>query len=142
MAVERLRMAHLAQLQGNTEPLRGLAEPLRENGGPPRGTAVGHGDGADAFAPPGLEYLMALIKRAAPQGKGDLPAQELCRAFGRAAAQDFGPFLGDALERFAIRTGADLGRAVFLLAAQGCLTLRAGESLEEYAAYGRLGEVK
>ncbi len=142
MAAERLRMAHLAQLRGNTETLRGIAEPLRGDGGALRGTAEGYKDGSDAFSPPGLEYLMALIKRAAPQGRGDLPAHELCRAFGRAAAQDFGPFLGDALERFAMRTGADLGRAVFLLAAQGCLTLRDGESLQEYAAYGRLGDVK
>jgi hypothetical protein len=33
-------------------------------------------------------------------------------------------------------TGADLGRAVLLLAAKGCLNLDPGESLEDYAAAG------
>jgi uncharacterized repeat protein (TIGR04138 family) len=128
MAGERLRMAHLAML-------RERAESYREDTEPP-------GAGADAFSPSGLEYLLALIQRTAAQGKGfrDLRAEELCRAFGRAAKQDFGPFLADALDRFGIRTGAELGRAVFLLAAQGCLALREGETLEEYAACGRLGD--
>jgi uncharacterized repeat protein (TIGR04138 family) len=116
-------MAHLAMLHENVEPVR---------------------PGADAFSPAGLEYLLALIRRTAPQGKGnrDLRADELCGAFGRAATQDFGPFLAEALDRFSIRTGAELGRAVFLLAAQGCLSLREGETLEEYAACGRLGDGK
>jgi uncharacterized repeat protein (TIGR04138 family) len=128
MAGDRLRLAHLAML-------RERAESLREEAGPLAG-------GADAFSHSGLEYLLALVQRAAAQGKGyrDLRAEELCRAFARAAAQDFGPFLPDALDRFGIRTGADLGRAVFLLAAQGCLALREGETLEEYAACGRLGD--
>jgi uncharacterized repeat protein (TIGR04138 family) len=96
--------------------------------------------GANAFSPAGLEYLLALIRRTAPGGKGDLRADALCRAFGRAVAQDFGPFRDEALDRFGIRTGAELGGAVFLLAAQGCLALRDGETLEEYAACGRLGD--
>jgi uncharacterized repeat protein (TIGR04138 family) len=128
MSVERLRLAHLAMLRENAEAHRENAEPLRAD--------------TPAFSPSGLEYLSALIQRLASQAKGqrDLRADELCRAFGRAAAQDFGPFLAEALDRFAIRTGAELGRAVFLLAAQGCLTLREGETLEEYAACGRLGD--
>jgi uncharacterized repeat protein (TIGR04138 family) len=133
MAAERLRMAHLAFLRGSAKPLREGAEPLRESPESLR-------EGVDAFSPAGLEYLLALIKRMAAQGKSDLRADELCQAFGRAAAQDFGPFLAEALDRFAIRTGAELGRAVFLLAAEGCLTLREGETLEEYAACGRLGD--
>ena len=101
-------------------------------------------EGKDSFSPAGLEYLQRLIQRAAFQGKGyrDLRAAELCDAFRRAAAADFGPFLPEALEGFGIRTGADLGRAVFLLAAQGCLALREGETLEEYAAGGDLGSGK
>lgn len=129
MAGERLRLAHLAMLRERAETSRGDADPP--------------GASANAFSPSGLEYLLALIHRAAAQGKGfrDLRAGELCRAFGRAAAQDFGPFLAEALERFGIRTGAELGQAVFLLAAQGCLALGEGEGMEEYAACGRLGEL-
>ena len=112
MSAERLRAAYQAMLRG----------------------------GAETFSPPGLEYLFGLIQRLAFRGKGfrDLRANEVCRAFGRSAASDFGPFLPEALERFGIRTGAELGRAVFLLAAQGCLALREGETLEEYAACGDL----
>lgn len=97
--------------------------------------------GEESFSPAGLEYLQRLIQRAAFQGKGyrDLRAVELCEAFRLAAAADFGPFLPETLEGFGIRTGAELGRAVFLLAAQSCLALREGETLEEYAACGDLG---
>lgn len=113
MAGERLREAYLAMLR----------------------------DGAESFSPAGLEYIQRLLQRIAFQGKGyrDLRAPELCEAFRAAAAADFGPFLPETLEGFGMRTGADLGRAVFLLAAQGCLTLREGETLEEYAACGDLG---
>jgi uncharacterized repeat protein (TIGR04138 family) len=98
-------------------------------------------EGAAHFAPGGLEYLFRLLQRTAFQGKGyrDVSASEICGAFARAAAADFGPFLGEALGRFGMRTGADLGRAVFHLAAQGCLSLREGETLDEYAACGSLG---
>jgi uncharacterized repeat protein (TIGR04138 family) len=98
-------------------------------------------DGAESFSPAGLEYIQRLLQRVAFQGKGyrDLRAAELCEAFRAAASDDFGPFLQESLDGFGIRTGADLGRAVFLLAAHGCLTLRDGESLEEYAACGDLG---
>jgi uncharacterized repeat protein (TIGR04138 family) len=116
MAGERLREAYLAMLR----------------------------DGKETFSPAGLEYIQRLLQRIAFQGKGyrDLRAAELCEAFRTAAAADFGPFLPETLEGFGIRTGADLGRAVFLLAAQGCLTLREGESPEEYAACGELGGSK
>jgi uncharacterized repeat protein (TIGR04138 family) len=98
-------------------------------------------EGSEAFSPAALEYLLRLIRRAAFQGKGyrDLRAGEICEAFRRAAAADFGPFLSETLDGFGIRTGADLGRAVLLLAGHGCLSLRAGETLEEYAACGDLG---
>jgi uncharacterized repeat protein (TIGR04138 family) len=113
MSGDRLRAAHLALLrEGRTE-----------------------------FPPAGLEYLVRVIQRAAFQGKGyrDLRAADVCEAFRRAAAADFGPFLAETLEGFGMRTGADLGRAVFALAAHGCLALRAGEGPEEYAACGDLG---
>ncbi|MBW8887153.1 MAG: hypothetical protein JF616_05270 [Fibrobacteres bacterium] len=113
MGDERLREAHLAMFR----------------------------DGAETFSPAGLEYIQRLLQRIAFQGKGyrDLRAMEACDAFRTATAADFGPFLAETLDGFGIRTGADLGRAIFLLAAQGCLTLREGESLEEYAACGDLG---
>lgn len=113
MGDERLRAAHLAMFR----------------------------DGTETFSPAGLEYLQRLLQRIAFQGKGyrDLRAAELCEAFRNAAAADFGPFLPETLDKFGIRTGSDIGRAVFLLAAQGCLTLREGEGLEEYAACGDLG---
>jgi len=98
-------------------------------------------EGAEAFSPAGLEYIQRLLQRIAFQGKGyrDLRAAELCEAFRAAVAADFGPFLCETLDGFGIRTGVDLGRAVLLLAARGCLTLREGETLEEYAACGDLG---
>ena len=98
-------------------------------------------EGSDSFSPAGLEYIQRLLQRVAFKGKGyrDLRAPELCEAFRAAAAADFGPFLSETLEGFGIRTGANLGRAVFLLAAHGCLTLREGETQEEYAACGDLG---
>jgi len=116
MGDERLREAHLAMFR----------------------------DGVESFSPAGLEYIQRLLQRVAFQGKGyrDLRAAELFEAFRTATAADFGPFLPETLARFGIRTGADLGRAIFLLAAQGCLTLREGESLEEYAACGDLGGKK
>lgn len=113
MSDERLRAAHLAALR----------------------------EGRRAFSPEGLDYLQAVLRRSAFRGKGfrDVRAAELCEAFRKAAAADFGPFLGETLERFGIRTGADLGEAVFLLASAGCLTLREGETPAEYAACGDLG---
>jgi uncharacterized repeat protein (TIGR04138 family) len=97
-------------------------------------------EGAESFSPAGLEYLFRLVQRASFQGKGfrHLGAAELCKLFSRAAAEDFGSFTEEALSGFGIATGAQLGRAVFLLASHGCLTLGAGESLEEYAAVGAL----
>lgn len=97
--------------------------------------------GTAPFSPAGLEYLYRLLQRTAFQGKGyrDVGAAEICGTFSRAAAADFGPFLCETLGRFGLRTGADLGRAVFHLAAQGCLALRPGETLDEYAACGSLG---
>jgi uncharacterized repeat protein (TIGR04138 family) len=97
-------------------------------------------DGRETFSPAGLEYLLQLIRRTAFLGKGyrDLPAAELCAAFRRSAQADFGPFLRDALDRFGIRTGEELGRAVFLLAAHRCLSLKDGENLREYAECGGL----
>ena len=97
-------------------------------------------EGAEGFSPAGLEYLYRLAQRAAFQGAGyrDLSAPELCKLFARATAEDFGSFATDALRGFGIVSGIDLGRAVFLLARHGCFALRAGENLDEYAAYGTL----
>lgn len=97
--------------------------------------------GQDRFSPAGLEYLLRLLQRSAFQGEGfrDVGAAEACDRFRRAVADDFGPFAARALSGFGITTGADLGRAVFLLASHGCMTLREGETLDEYAACGALG---
>lgn len=97
--------------------------------------------GEDHFSPAGLEYLLRLLQRSAFQGEGyrDVGAAEACERFRRAVAEDFGPFAARALADFGMPTGADLGRAVFLLARHGCMSLREGETLEEYAACGALG---
>src|SRR4051812_11948307 len=94
--------------------------------------------GNEDFSPECLEYLLHLILRSSFQGKGfrDLQAAELCRNFRAQAADDFGAFAPEAMARFGIRSGDDLGRAVFLLAEQGCLTLREGEARADYAAAG------
>jgi uncharacterized repeat protein (TIGR04138 family) len=94
--------------------------------------------GADLFPPECLEYLLHLILRASFQGKGfrDLPAAELCRIFRAQAEADFGAFAEATLERFGLDTFDDLGRAVFLLAEHGCLTLRDGETRADYAEAG------
>ncbi len=94
--------------------------------------------GSDAFPPECLEYLMQLIFRLSFQGKGfrDLLPADLCRIFRSQAREDFGAFTDEALERFGIRCGDDLGKAVFLLAEHHCLILKDGESREDYAAAG------
>lgn len=88
---------------------------------------------AGAFSPRGLEYLHHLVRRGARGGQS--PA-ELCRAFRDKAAADFGAMAGHVARRWGLATGADLGRAVFLLAGKKCLSLEAGETLDEYAAAG------
>lgn len=92
----------------------------------------------DAFPPECLEYVFQLVFRASFQGKGfrDLQAAELFRIFQRQVADDFGSFAANAMERFGLRTGGDLGRAIFLLARGGCLSLGQGETLDAYAALG------
>jgi uncharacterized repeat protein (TIGR04138 family) len=94
----------------------------------------------DSFSPECLEYLFHIIYRATFQGKvhRDLPAAELCRIFRTQAAADFGAFAGEAMKRFGLDSYGDLGSAVGLLARAGCLSLREGESLEEYAAMGSI----
>jgi uncharacterized repeat protein (TIGR04138 family) len=94
--------------------------------------------GAAAFPPECLEYLLHLILRASFQGQGfrDLPAAELCRIFRAQVAADFGAFAGETMERFGLKTFADLGSAVSLLAEYGCLTLRDGETPADYAEAG------
>ena len=110
-----VRSAYLAQLRGGRE-------------------------GRGSFSPECLEYLFHIIYRATFQGKvyRDLPAAELCRIFRAQAAADFGAFAGETMKRFGLASYGDLGRAVELLARTGCLTLREGESPEEYAAMGNI----
>jgi uncharacterized repeat protein (TIGR04138 family) len=97
-------------------------------------------EGRESFSPECLEYLFHIIYRATFQGKvfRDLPAAELCRIFRIQAAADFGAFAEETMKRFGLGSYGDLGRAVELLARTGCLTLREGESLEEYAALGAI----
>jgi uncharacterized repeat protein (TIGR04138 family) len=98
-------------------------------------------EGKHRYSPAGLEYLFRLLQRSAFKGEGyrDVGAAEVCDLFRRSAEDDFGPFTGRALSGFGITTGSELGDAVFLLARHGCLALREGESIEEYAACGALG---
>lgn len=94
--------------------------------------------GAPAFDPRGLDYLQRLVARLArgPAGRRDVPAAALCAAFRAHASADFGALAPHVVSRWGLPSGADLGRAVLLLAASGCLTLDPGESLEDYAAAG------
>jgi uncharacterized repeat protein (TIGR04138 family) len=96
--------------------------------------------GPVGFPPACLEYLLHAILRASHRGDGfrDLTAAEACRAFHAQAAADFGAFADEAMARFGLRTFDDLGRAIFLLAEHGCLTLRDGESRADYAAAGEI----
>jgi uncharacterized repeat protein (TIGR04138 family) len=96
--------------------------------------------GSDAFPPECLEYLLHLVFRASFQGKGfrDLAAAELCRIFLDRACADFGSFAAETMDRFGLKTFDDVGRAVFLLAEHGCLTLRDGETRADYAAAGAI----
>ena len=108
--------------------------------------------GEEDFPPACLDYLYRLIhrlsisataaagSRAAP-GEVDsrfrqLSAAELIQAFQQQARSDFGGLAGAVAERWGIRKGEDIGRVILLLARYRCLSLGAGESLEEYAAVG------
>lgn len=86
----------------------------------------------------GLEYLYRLILRLSRQGGSfrQVPPAELCRAFERHAGREFGRLAPVVAGRWGLRSGTDLGRAVFLLAEQRCLALPEGETLDEYAAAG------
>lgn len=94
--------------------------------------------GETRFPPECLEYLRRLIHRACFAGAGfrDLPAAGLCEIFGKQVEADFGTFSKAVLERWGLETCGDLGRAVFLLAENGCLTLRENETREDYEAQG------
>jgi uncharacterized repeat protein (TIGR04138 family) len=110
--------------------------------------SAGSGPSADGGFPPAcLDYLYRLIFHLAGSAKnrGDqapayrhLPASEICHALQRQAQADFGDLAGAVMESWGIGSGGDIGRAIFLLARFNCLSLREGESLEEYAAAGRL----
>jgi uncharacterized repeat protein (TIGR04138 family) len=97
-------------------------------------------EGRESFSPECLEYLFHIIYRATFQGKAfrDLPPAELCLIFRAQATADFGAFAEETMRRFGLDSYGDLGRAVELLARTGCLTMREGESLDEYAALGAI----
>lgn len=94
--------------------------------------------GAGDFAPRGLEYVYHQVIRLARQGSGyrQVPALEFCRVFQELAAADFGRLAPHVLETWGLRSGEALGRAIFLLADWKCLSVKHGETLEEYAAAG------
>ena len=101
---------------------------------------------AGSFPPRGLEYVHHLVlwrarapgaPSTAPSGKyRPVAARELCRVFRDRAASDFGPLAGHVVRRWGLTSGLDLGRAVFLLAGQKCLSLEEGETLDDYASAG------
>lgn len=86
----------------------------------------------------GLDYLQRLVARLSrgPSGYRAVSAAALCAGFRAHAAADFGALASHVASRWGLASGADLGRAVLLLADGGCLTLDPGESLEDYAAAG------
>lgn len=94
--------------------------------------------GDPAPPPECLDYLLQLVSRLAraPGGPRHLAAAELCQAFQRQVTADFGALAGEVLARWNLRACSDLGRAVFLLARHGCLSLRDGETLKEYEDAG------
>ena len=94
--------------------------------------------GADRFTPEFLEYVYRFIFGTSLRGHEfqHLSAADLCSAFPRQMLADFGPMAGKVLERWGLRTFAELGEAVFLLAEKGCLSLHEKDSREDYAAAG------
>lgn len=101
--------------------------------------AAMHRDGAAAFPPACLHYVLDLVR--AESGRrgepgtsvGPLTPTETSAAFRRAAHADFGPLVDEVLSDWRLETPAALGEAVALLGAYGCLTLDAGDSPQAFA---------
>jgi uncharacterized repeat protein (TIGR04138 family) len=100
--------------------------------------AAMHRDGAAAFPPACLHYVLGMVRHSARQehGSGGSPSLSpsgTVAAFRRAVRADFGPLAGEVLKDWALLTPGDLGRAVDLLGRYGCLSLDAGDSPEAFA---------
>jgi uncharacterized repeat protein (TIGR04138 family) len=102
--------------------------------------ATMHRDGAAAFPPACLHYVLELVRNeahAAQAGTQGAPAlltpADTTLAFRRAARGDFGPLRDDVLEDWELRTPEDLGKAVTLLGRYGCLTLEDGDTPAAFA---------
>jgi uncharacterized repeat protein (TIGR04138 family) len=101
--------------------------------------AAMHRDGAAAFPPACLHYVLELVRtesgRRGGSGTSDsaLTPADTSAAFRRAARADFGPLVDDVLKDWNLETPAALGEAVALLGAYGCLTLDAGDSPQAFA---------
>jgi uncharacterized repeat protein (TIGR04138 family) len=105
--------------------------------------AAMHRDGAAAFPPACLHYVLDLVRaESARRGPGTggsgmsggpLTPTETSAAFRRATRADFGPLVDDVLADWKLETPAALGEAVALLGAYGCLTLEAGDSPQAFA---------
>ena len=90
------------------------------------------------FPPAAFEFTYRVIRQASRRAGGyrHLDPVEAGTAFRAAAALEFGKLAPWVLEHWGLKSGRDLGHLIGLLAKQNCLTLRAGESMEEYAIIG------
>jgi uncharacterized repeat protein (TIGR04138 family) len=99
-----------------------------------------HSAGRADYPPQCLEYVHRLILVHARLGNGyrHLPAGEVCQAFQRGVAADFGKLAPQVLQHWRVNSFHDLGKAVFLLADYRCLALEAGDSLRDYENAGAI----
>ncbi|HEX2613609.1 MAG TPA: hypothetical protein VHO02_08450 [Fibrobacteria bacterium] len=96
--------------------------------------AAMHRDGATAFPPAAMRYVLDLTRGEAGRTRASLSPAEITAAFRKSARADFGPFLPQVLEHWGLPTPESLGRAVETLARHGCLTLDAGDDTTAFAA--------
>lgn len=99
--------------------------------------AAMHREGAAAFPPAALRYVLDLTRHESRRTSAPLAPAGLVSAFRKSARADFGPFLSEVLGRWELRTPEALGRAVNLLGRYGCLSLDAGDDAAAFAADSR-----
>jgi uncharacterized repeat protein (TIGR04138 family) len=92
-----------------------------------------HRDGAAAFPPACLHYVLELVRNESRRRAAVLPPADMVAAFRRAARSDFGSLCREVLEDWELRVPADLGHAVLLLGRYGCLSLDAEDTPGAFA---------
>lgn len=96
--------------------------------------AAMHRDGAAAFPPACLHYVLETVRAACGSDADPRSPADVTAAFRDAARRDFGPLARDVLADWGLTTPGDLGRAVALLGDYGCLSLGDDERADAFAA--------